>query len=230
MITLYDLVVSDDRRPSPFCWRVKFAMKHKGLPWREEPVGFTEKDKIAFAGSVTVPVICDHTHDGKAVKDSWAIAQYLDETYPGERLFAGAPALEFARFVNSWTDTSVHGALFPLVVADIWAHARPEDRQYFRESREKRLGTTLEAAQRQARESRIPAYRSTLEPVRRVLAAQPFLCGSAPAYPDFILMGTMMWVRTISAEPFLEASDPVVMWLERMLDRFDGYARKAPRA
>ena len=47
MITLYDLVFQDDRRPSPFCWRAKYALKHKGLAWRDEPVGFTEKHKIA---------------------------------------------------------------------------------------------------------------------------------------------------------------------------------------
>ena len=63
MITLYDLVFSEDRRPSPYCWRAKLAMKHKGLAWRDEPMGFTEKQKIAFADSTTVPVI----HDGTKV-------------------------------------------------------------------------------------------------------------------------------------------------------------------
>ena len=84
MITLYDLVFQEDRRPSPFCWRAKFALKHKGLDWRDEPTGFTEKQKIAFAQSQTVPVI----HDGaKVVKDSWAIAGHLDEAYPDKPLF-----------------------------------------------------------------------------------------------------------------------------------------------
>ena len=31
MITLYDLVFDKDLRPSPFCWRAKLALKHKGL-------------------------------------------------------------------------------------------------------------------------------------------------------------------------------------------------------
>ena len=52
MITLYDLVFDKDLRPSPFCWRAKLAMKHKDLKWRDEPVGFTEKHKIAFADVV----------------------------------------------------------------------------------------------------------------------------------------------------------------------------------
>ena len=75
MITLYDLVFDGDLRPSPYCWRTKLALKHKGLTWRDEPCGFTEKHKIAFAQSPTYPVI----HDGtKVVKDSWAIARHLD--------------------------------------------------------------------------------------------------------------------------------------------------------
>ena len=98
MITLYDLVFQDDRRPSPFCWRAKFALKHKGLAWRDEPVGFTEKQKIAFAQSQTVPVI----HDGpKVVKDSWAIAQHLDERLSGEAAVrAGATSRPFRRLVG----------------------------------------------------------------------------------------------------------------------------------
>ena len=71
MITLYDLVFQGDRRPSPFCWRTKYALAHKGLKWTEVPMGFTEKDKIAFADSQTVPVIKD---GDTPVKDSWAIA------------------------------------------------------------------------------------------------------------------------------------------------------------
>ena len=47
-ITLYDLDVTGGRRPSPFCWRAKFALAHKRLSWDEIAVGFTEKDKIAF--------------------------------------------------------------------------------------------------------------------------------------------------------------------------------------
>ena len=39
MITLYDLVFDKDLRPSPFCWRAKLALKHKGLTWRDEPCG-----------------------------------------------------------------------------------------------------------------------------------------------------------------------------------------------
>ena len=139
MITLYDLVFQDDRRPSPFCWRAKFALKHKGLGWRDEPMGFTEKQKIAFAQSQTVPVIHDAA---QVVKDSWAIAGHLDHAYPDKKLFKDESARAYARFASGWVDTAVHVALFPIIVGDLYDRVRPVDQPYFCESRGKRLGTT----------------------------------------------------------------------------------------
>src|SRR5690348_17390883 len=79
-IQLYDLAgAEDDRRFSPYCWRVKMALKHKGLEFETIPWRFTEKDVIAPHGSKTVPVIQDGS---QAVADSWAIAVYLDQVYP----------------------------------------------------------------------------------------------------------------------------------------------------
>jgi len=62
------------------------------------------------------------------------------------------------------------------------------------------------------------------------LREQKFLSGAEPAYPDYILAGSFMWPRTISSLELLEADDPVHAWRERMLDLFDGMARKAKAA
>ena len=228
MITLYDLVLQDDRRPSPFCWRAKFALKHKGLDWRDEPMGFTEKQKIAFAQSQTVPVI----HDGPmVVKESWAIAGHLDQAYPDKPLFKDANALAYARFASGWVDTAVHVALFPIIVGDLYDRVRPVDQPYFRESRGKRLGTTDFAAfQAKAREKGVAAFRAVLEPARRILRDQKFLAGEEPAYPDYALAGGFLWARIASPLELLEQDDPVNAWRERMLDLFDGVGRKAKAA
>ena len=228
MITLYDLVLQDDRRPSPFCWRAKFALKHKGLGWRDEPMGFTEKQKIAFAQSQTVPVI----HDGpNVVKDSWAIARHLDRAYPDKPLFKSEMALSYAHFIAGWVDTAVQPALFPIVVSDLCDRVRPVDQPYFKESRGKRLGTTDFAAfQAKAREKGVDAFRAVLEPARRVLKEQPFLCGEHPAYPDYALAGAFLWARIASPLNLLQPDDPVHAWRERMLDLFDGMGRQAKAA
>lgn len=216
MITLYDLVFDKDLRPSPFCWRAKLALKHKGLKWRDEPMGFTEKQKIAFADSNLVPVIHDGTH---VVKDSWAIAEHLERSYPAKPLFPNDPRRAFARFVNSWADTAVNVAIFPIIVGDLIGKVRPQDRDYMVESRGKRLGTTdFMGFQTKAREKGVTAFRAALEPARRILKDQKFLSGEAPAYPDYILFGSLLWPHTVSPDlQLLEHDDPVHAWRERML-------------
>ena len=216
MITFYDLVFSEDRRPSPYCWRAKLALKHKGLTWRDEPMGFVEKQKIAFANSTTVPVI----HDGtKVVKDSWAIAEYLEANYAGRPLFPDDPTHSYARFVNGWADTVLNPTIFPMVVGDMVEICRPQDRDYIVDSRSKRIGTVDFAGfQRKARETGLATFRAALEPARRVLREQKFLSGEAAAYPDYILLGTLLWPRTMSPKlELLEKDDPIHAWRERML-------------
>ena len=228
MITLYDLVFDQDRRPSPFCWRAKFTLQHKGLKWTEVPTGFTDKDKIAFAQSQTVPVIKDGE---KGVKDSWAIATYLDQAYADKPLFKSEMAQSYARFASAWVDTAVQPALFPIIVGDLYDRVRPVDQPYFRESRGKRLGTTDFAAfQAKAREKGVAAFRAVLEPARRVLREEKFLAGDHPAYPDYALAGAFLWARIASPLVLLEQDDPVHAWRERMFDLFDGMGRKAKAA
>lgn len=228
MITLYDLVFEGDRRPSGPCWRTKLALKHKGLSWRDEPCGFTEKQKIAFANSTTYPVI----HDGtKVVKDSWAIAEHLEKTYPDRPLFPNDPAHAYGRFINGWAETAIHPLIFPMIAGDLVARVRPQDRDYIVESRGKRIGTTdFMAFQAKARETGLAPFRAALEPARRVLRDQNFLSGDAPAYPDYIFCAAFLWARTVSPFDLLEKADIVFAWREKMLDLFDGFARKAKAA
>ena len=228
MITLYDLVFQDDRRPSPFCWRAKYALAHKGLKWTEVPVGFTEKDKIAFASSQTVPVI----KDGETpVRDSWAIANHLDKAHPDKPLFKSDMARSYALFINGWVDTQVHAALAPLIIGDLYDRVRPVDQAYIRESRGRRFGSSdFTAVQSAARDKGLPAFRFVLEPARRTLKEQKFLAGDTPAYPDYALMGAFLWARIVSPLELLAGDDPVHAWRERMLDLFGSMGRKAKAA
>ena len=106
-ISLYELSgIEDERCFSPYVWRARLALAHKGLEVEGIPVRFTEKEKIAFAGSTTLPVLVD---DGHTVADSWLIGCYLEDTY-GDRpsLFGGTEGRAFALFVNEWSG-QVHG-------------------------------------------------------------------------------------------------------------------------
>jgi len=225
-ITMYDLAGADlNRRFSPFCWRTKMALAHKGLEVETIPWRYIDKPIIAQYNWERVPVIVDN---GRGVVDSWAIANYLEDTYP-ERpsLFGGSAGRALARFYNQWADTFLNAATSRLVALDIWNHLDPRDRDYFRQSREKRFGMTLEAYCAD-RETRLESFRQSLEPLRQTVAAQPFLGGESPLYPDYIVFGSFQWARSVSPLALLEVADPVNGWRERLLDAFGGLARKAP--
>jgi glutathione S-transferase len=225
-IKMYDLAGAEpDRRFSPYCWRIKLSLKHKGLDFETIPWRFTEKSAIAPYKSERVPVIVDN---GRGVADSWTIANYLDDTYR-ERpaLFGSQQERALARFYNQWTDTTLHGAIGPIVVADILPHLDVRDRDYFRTSREARLGSALESLAPR-RESYLVSLNQVLEPLRQTLAAQPYLAGDAPRYPDFIVFGAFQWARSISNVRLLQPADPIDSWRQRLLDAFNGFARSAP--
>ncbi len=225
-ITLYDLAGAEvDRRFSPYCWRTRLALAHKELPVETVPWRFTEKEAIAFSGQVRVPVIVD---GDKAVADSWAIAMYLEDAYPQRpSLFGGDIGRAVARFLNNWADTVMVPGLARLVVSDVLAHLHEKDQDYFRKTREERFGMPLEAVTAK-RETQVLVFRESLNPLRMTLRTQPFLGGTEPAYADYIVFGPLQWVRCTSRFSILEPGDPIAVWRERLLDRFDGLARKAP--
>ena len=87
-ITLYDLQLASGCTISPFVWATKYALKHKGFDIDIIPGGFTGILERTHGFHDRVPVIID---DGKWIKDSWEIAEYLDEKYPDRpMLLAGA--------------------------------------------------------------------------------------------------------------------------------------------
>ncbi|HYI90027.1 MAG TPA: glutathione S-transferase family protein [Beijerinckiaceae bacterium] len=225
---LYDLAAADpELRFSPYCWRAKLALAHKALAVETVPWRFTDKETIAFSGQARVPVLVD---GGRTVSDSWAIALYLEETYPEQpSLFGGPAAIAVTRFVNAWADTILHGGMIRLIVSDIARIVHEKDRAYFRDSREGRFGMPLDQVTA-GREERVEAFRDTLVPLRHTLSAQPYLAGDAPAYADYIVFGSFQWARCVSAFELLAPDDIVTAWRERMLGLFDGLARRAPCA
>src|SRR5258708_21815462 len=141
-ITLYDLAGAEaERRFSPFCWRTKMALAHKGLEVETVPWRFTEKDKLPQPNGGRVPVIVD---GGQVVHDSSAIADHLEIWYPDRAsLFGGEAGRALSRFVQNWTETVLQPALAVVVVLDMCPHAAPQDHAYVRQPRQQRVGKTL---------------------------------------------------------------------------------------
>jgi len=223
-LRLYDLAGADpNRRFSPYCWRIRLALAHKGLPVETIPWRFTEKAEIARSGGKTVPVLID---GDRWIADSWTIANYLEDTYQDSpSLFGGAAARRLTRHYSSLADNLV-SAIFAFIALDILQRIADKDREYFRTSREQRVGKTLEAFVAD-RDTRLAGFRASLSPLRATLKTQPFFGGDEPLYADYALFGQFQWARCISPFALLEETDPVKLWRDRLLDRFDGLARKA---
>lgn len=215
-IRMYDLAAEETaRRFSPFCLRSRMALAHKGLTVETIPWRFSEKGAIAHSGKERVPVIEDGGH---VLADSWAIAYYLEEAYPyRSSLFGGPAGHAMACFFNSWADIVQIPGIASFVAADVLHHLDPRDRDYFRQTREKRFGMSLDDFCA-SRETRVPSFRQSLEPLRQTLQAQPFFGGETPLYPDYIVFGGFQWARAISPFGLLEIADPIAKWRERMLD------------
>ncbi len=224
-LKLYDLAgAEEERRFSPPCWRVKMALKHKGLVAEEIPWRFTQKDEIAFSGQKLVPVLVD---GNKTIADSWEIARYLDAAYPNApSLFGGLTAESEALFIKFWCEQTIHPIVLRLILLDIFRHIHARDKAYFRSSREQRLGMTLEEFAQPTDET-IAELNRALAPMRSTLDRQPYLGGAEPNFADYIVFAAFQFARVISPIELLAFEDPVYAWRDRLLDAFDGYARDA---
>ena len=233
---LYELTGKDNRRFSPYCWRTRMALAHKGLIGADSDIeyiacSFTEKDKIAFANYDKYPLLIDTSLIGneKQISDSWAIACYLEDAYAtAPALFGDQNAKGTTEFLNAWADTVLHPAMLKPILGDVFNHIVPKDRDYFRQSRTERFGRpfddlVLELGEH--RETLIDTLRQTLAPVRTLLTTRDWICGpDGPAYGDYIVFGAFQWARSVSPLPLLEKSDPIYAWRTRMMALFDGYA------
>jgi glutathione S-transferase len=226
VLKLYDLAAADEeRRFSPYCWRIKMALAHKELEAETIPWRFTEKDAIAFSKQGRVPVLVDGE---KTVADSWVIANYLEDRYPDRKsLFGTMSGRAPTRFIASWADGALLPAIAQLILIDVYAHLHEKDKAYFRESREKRVGTTLEKLCANRDETVVQFRKTLLAPLRLALGSQPFLGGAGPTYADHAVFGAFQWARATSQFKLLEADDPAASWRERMLDLYGGFARKS---
>lgn len=221
MLELYDLAGRDEAvRFSPFCWRTRLALDYKGLPFRTVPWRFTEKEVIAFSGQGLVPVLRDGDN---VVADSWLIAEYIDNAYPGApALFADRQSKALTRFVNEWANSVLNPAIRAVILPDIVPLLHEKDVEYFVESRERRFGIKIEEyiTRRSDYLTNLAVY---LAPLRALLARQCYLGGECPSYADHIVASAFIWAKICCPERFWDEGDVIGRWFAR-------FSRAAARA
>ena len=212
VLRLYELRLDNGRSVSPYVWRIRYVLAHKGLDCEQVPLGFTEIAPRFDGRFKTVPVL---QHGETLMAESWDIAKYLDETFSGKPVFSSPGEFQSIRLFDYWFTLEVSKRLIGMYVLDIHNAARPEDRSYYRASREARFGGRKLEEIAAGRESRLPALREALEPLRLQLSLAPFLGGASPSYADYIAWSAFQWVGSIATLPPLARDDALRPWFER---------------
>jgi glutathione S-transferase len=222
-LRLYELALLDGRSASPFVWRIRYALAHKGIAYETVYLGFTEIPSIFGGKFKTVPIL---EHGETVLNESWDIAEYLDRAFPDKPLLFNTPAEHsLVRFMDTWFMNEVMRKMFRVYIKDVHDAARPQDQPYFRESREKNMkGKTLESFTAD-RAAYLPAIRTALAPLRLHLLKYPFLGGSTPNFADYIALGGFYWAASAGTLPLLERDDSLRDWLTRGFDLYGGIAR-----
>ncbi len=213
-IKLYELSGQDrDVRFSPHCWKTRLALVHKQLNYESEGVCLTEKEKIAFSNQPLLPVLTD---DDTTVVDSWDIALYLEETYPSApSLFGDEQTKQDVESIHKWASTALARHVPSIILVDVFNLIREEDREYFRETREARVGKTLEACCSNPQVS-IDAFCQELASLTDRLNAHDYLTGVKPNYADIIVLSTILWVEVSSSRKILAEDHVAYPWYQNM--------------
>ncbi|HKU99007.1 MAG TPA: glutathione S-transferase N-terminal domain-containing protein [Vineibacter sp.] len=225
-LILYERIGHEGRRPSPFSWRIRYALRHKNVDVEYIPTRFADVETIRrLSGQHMVPILVD---DGRVIHDSWHIAVYLEERFADRpALFGSDSARAMARFINAWSDTVLAPALRRVIYADFVWCLDAGDRAYFRQTRERDLGMTLEeACADQA--TALAQVRRALTPLEHTLTEQAFIGGAGPTYADYAAFSFLQWARLGSPREVVTPGSAVHAWRERMIGLFDGLADTFP--
>ena len=212
-IRLYELVLDNGCPFSPFVWRIKYAIAHKGFDVEAVPVRPAEVRSILGGQHAELPVIEDNR---TVVAESWAIAEHIERAYMDRSLlFRTCGEHVWSRFFDRWMLREV----VPYLLSR-------EDRNFLRGSRELRFLDERQLANFFAcQPGRADLLHQALEPLRTLLQETPWLGGIRPNYVDFCGLSIFLWAAAVGTLPRFEADSGLVDWLNRGFDLYGGLGR-----
>jgi len=112
---------------------------------------------------------------------------------------------------------------------DIYNSLAPADQEFFRTSREKMFGCTLEEfSSKHPKNSE--ALNKALTPLELTLKKQPYIGGNTPLFADYAVFGALQWLNTTSSADYISGDTKVSAWFDSLLDMYDGLGRKGKLA
>lgn len=225
---LYELCGADETNLfSPHCWKTRLSLAHKGLAFETVPVPFTGVATIEGGTNRKVPVLRD---GDSVVEESYAIALYLEENYPETpSLFRGEGGKAMTQMVIAWSTVHIHPVIARMALLDIHDRLAPIDQAFFRATREKLFGMTLEEFS-QTRAATPADLAAALAPLENMLARQSYIGGETPLFADYVVFGPLQWLRTVQGESGMPQDGKVAVWFNSLLDMYGGEGRKGAAA
>ncbi|MBO6674706.1 MAG: glutathione S-transferase N-terminal domain-containing protein [Rhizobiales bacterium] len=216
MRILYELCGAEpDRLFSAYSWRARLTLGFKELDFENRPTPFTQIPKALDCIHKTVPVLIDGE---TTITESFAICAYLEDTYPeSASIFGGDGGKENAALIDNLIVTGLYPTISRMIILDIHNHLAREDAAYFRQSREKRFGMSLEDVQR-GRDKERQKFATFLKPYRRRLEETPYLGGERLLYADIALAASFCWAKATSSYDTMNGDDLLHDWFNRVLD------------
>lgn len=163
----------------------------------------------------TVPCITDA--NGESIQDSRKIALYLEEKYPEPSIFHGGKGVHF--FFDDWALQDLFYRPYALSLLQLYSELDDEAQEYYRPSREKILGCTLEEFAGNP-EDHLAALNKNLALVTKTLERCDFVTGDMVGWADICLASHLVILEKFHPDTFadrvLGENEHVKAWWERM--------------
>ncbi|XP_050282509.1 glutathione transferase GST 23-like [Quercus robur] len=181
--------------PSPFAWRVEWALKLKGVDYEyiEEDI-FNKSSLLLELNPVhkLVPVLI---HDGKVILESFIILEYIDETWKQNPLLPQHP--------------------YEIAQARFWAKFAEEKLLYAAWTAMCSLGEKKENSRKLAIEA--------VEKIEEVIKGKKFFGGESIGYLDIALGWIAHWLPIWEEVGSMQIVDPakfpaIIAWMKNFLN------------
>ncbi|MDF1792287.1 MAG: glutathione S-transferase N-terminal domain-containing protein [Thalassobaculaceae bacterium] len=204
---LYERLGADNLCPSPIGYRVRIALALKGMDCPRVPMRFADVDRLAAeTGSRTCPAMVD---GDDRFTDSASIVRHLDALQETRPVFVD----EDKQFGLAAIEQELGSRAGKVIAPWFIDRLCPEDRDYFRSSREDRYQMTF---------AELVAHRSATEldlafTVGRIatrLERGPFFSGDAPGFADTVIYGYLLWIDFADPSAMPELPPDMAAWFE----------------
>ncbi|KAL7924246.1 hypothetical protein ACQKWADRAFT_287730 [Trichoderma austrokoningii] len=213
-IVLYDLACTKNVCFSPVVWRIRMMLNYKQIPYKTvflempdiEPtlkeLGLPPHDLAAGnKHKYTVPAI-HHVPTNKYVMDSPAVAKFIESTYPD-------PPVQLDSELGAQIMLKLRAEVGPTAQNSLMPREAlifsPRAEEYFRRTREARIGRPLEELLEgedeawEALEGKSQAIGALMRTNR---ADGPFVLGARPSVIDFFIAGSIQTAKVIDEGVF----------------------------